>query len=473
MDWKRFLLRAAPALGFAFAATGCGHAPLVVNDVGRLYPTRVGEVVQVRGVADVRAAIQRARASGRKVAIAGKKHSQGGHTSYENAVVLDMSGFDRILRLDKVSKIVTVQSGATWGDVQNFANRYGLAVEVQQSSNIFTIGGSLSVNAHGRDPNFGPIVQTVRALRIMLADGSVVEASRAKNPELFSLAVGGFGLFGVILDVDLSLTDNDVYQRSVVEMDYADYPAFFRKNILGNSKVGLHYAWPSIASDGYLKSLLVVTYTRTDQRPWDVFELESEHFVPVTRLFLALSRESEWGKDLRWWLQRKIVARPGSSKIVCRNNAMRPAVLFLKYDSPADTDILQEYFVPADRIERYLDHLRAVLRSYGVNLLSATIRYVPKNTEAFLSYARRDSFAVVLYLNQKLSAEGRGRARDWTRELVDAALAEGGTYYLPYQLYPTREQLVRAYPKFDLFLAKKKQYDPDELFMNRFYAHYR
>jgi FAD/FMN-containing dehydrogenase len=466
-------MRAAPALGFAFAAAGCGHAPLVANDVGRLYPTPVGEVVRVRDAADVRAAIQRAKASNRKVSIAGKKHSQGGQTSYENAVVLDMSGFDKILRLDKDRKIITVQSGATWGEVQDFANRDGLAVEVQQSSNIFTIGGSLSVDAHGRDPNFGPIVQTVRAFRIMLADGSVVEASRAKNAELFSLAIGGFGLFGVILDVDLSLTRNEVYDRRVVEMDYADYSEFFRMKILGHPEVGLHFAWPSIASDGYLKSLLVVTYAKTDQRPWDVFELESEHFVPVTSFFLALSRASEWGKDLRWWLQRKLVARPGSSRIVCRNNAMRPAVLFLKHDSPTDTDILQEYFVPVGRLKSYMDDLRKVLRSFDVNLLSATIRYVPKNTEAFLSYARQDSFAVVLYLNQKLSAEGRERARDWTRKLVDAALAEGGTYYLPYQLYPTREQLLRAYPKFDRFLAKKKQYDPDGLFMNRFYAHYR
>jgi decaprenylphospho-beta-D-ribofuranose 2-oxidase len=57
--------------------------------------------------------------------------------------------------------------------------------------------------------------------------------------------------------------------------------------------------------------------------------------------------------------------------------------------------------------------------------------------------------------------------------LVDITSSHGGVYYLPYQLYPTREQLVRAYPGFDLFVTTKRAYDPDELFMSRFYESYR
>ncbi len=444
-----------------------------MDDVGRLYPTQVKEVIDAREVAAIQAAVQRAATEKLKISISGRRHSQGGHVFYKDAVVLDMTSFNKILRLDNERKILTVQSGATWADVQDYLNEYGLAVEVQQASNIFTVGGSLSVNAHGRDPNFGPIIETVRALRILLADGRIVQASRAENRELFSLAIGGYGLFGVILDVDLSLTDNDVYGKKTIELDYVDYAEFFEKEIRANAKVGLHYAWPSFARDGFLKTMLVSTYFKTDQRPEGVFELNTEGFIPVTSFFLALSRQSEWGKSFRWFMQRNFVDRPGSTKIVSRNNAMRPEALFLEYSSPNDTDILQEYFVPVGRLASFLDDVRTVLQAYDVNLLSVTIRYVPKNTEAFLSYSREDAFAIVLYINQELSESGRQHAQAWTRTLVNMTSNHGGVYYLPYQLYPTRDQLLLAYPNFNLFVSKKRAYDPDELFMSRFYEAYR
>jgi len=152
---------------------------------------------------------------------------------------------------------------------------------------------------------------------------------------------------------------------------------------------------------------------------------------------------------------------------------MRPSVRFLDYASTRDTDILQEYFVPIGNFVSFMDRLRAVIEKENVNLLSATVRYVPRDGEAFLSYAREDSFAIVLYINQGMSPGSRDAAGRWTRMLVDAALAEHGTYYLAYQQYPTREQLRRAYPKFDQFLALKKKYDPQEAFSSSFYLHYK
>jgi decaprenylphospho-beta-D-ribofuranose 2-oxidase len=411
---KRTRCAAGAALAASALVVGWACAqPVILEDVGRLYPTQVREVVYSREVADLQAVVRRAAAEKLKVSIAGKRHSQGGHVFYKDAVVLDMTRFNKILQLDTARKLITVQSGATWEDIQNYANEHGLAVKVQQASNIFTVGGSLSVNAHGRDPRFGPVIETVESFRILLADGRIVRASRSENRELFSLAIGGYGLFGVILEVDLSLTDNVVYEKRTVELDYGDYLAFFKREVRGNPEVGLHYAWPSIASEGYLRTLLVSTYYRSNREAEGIFALKEERFIPITRFFLSLSRKGQAGKDLRWALQRQLGDRPGSSKLVSRNNAMRPEVLFLEYDSPTDTDILQEYFVPMERIASFVDALRTTVDAHKVNLLSATIRYVPGNGEAFLSYAPQDSFAVVLYINQELSDRGRASAEAW------------------------------------------------------------
>jgi len=152
---------------------------------------------------------------------------------------------------------------------------------------------------------------------------------------------------------------------------------------------------------------------------------------------------------------------------------MRPEVKFLEYDSPTDTDILQEYFVPMANFVQFMDRMREIFIAENVNLLSITVRYVPRDSDAFLSYAREDSFAFVLYINQELSKAGRERAQKWTQELVDAALKNRGSYYLPYQLYPTSQQVRLAYPQLDTFFSRKLKYDPEELFENNFYAKYK
>src|SRR6185436_2817605 len=99
----------------------------------------------------------------------------------------------------------------TWHDIQNFLYP-NFAVKAMQSRDIFTLGGSISVNAHGMDHKAGSVGSTIRSLRVMLPDGSIVGASRTENPELFNLVVGGYGLFGVILDVDLEVTENVIYE---------------------------------------------------------------------------------------------------------------------------------------------------------------------------------------------------------------------------------------------------------------------
>ena len=59
-----------------------------------------------------------------------------------------------------------------------------------------------------------------------------------------------------------------------------------------------------------------------------------------------------------------------------------------------------------------------------------------------------------------------------TRETIDLALNVGGTFFLPYQLYYTPEQVRRAYPQIDTFFAAKQRYDPQGLLTSTFYERY-
>lgn len=452
-----------------------GAAPparVLIDDVSRLDPTYVQSVVQVHGIEDLQAALADAREHHRKVSIAGRRHSMGGHAFFEDAVVLDMTSFDKILAVDPAAKTIMVQSGATWGKVIEAANEHGLAVEVMQAYSAFTIGGSLSVNVHESDPRFGPLIETVKSFRLLLADGSVVRVSRTENPELFGLVIGGYGLFGIILDVDLALADNRLYQKDEQVIDYHDYGAFFRRAQADPAVENL-FARLSIApDDSRLREVVVTTYRASPASVVRDQALAPSRHVGLKRFLFGLSRRYGWGKRFRWYLQREHGDWLDPTSI-SRNDLMNADLSFLAYSSSRDTDILQEYFVPSERLPAFLDDLRGVVEANRLNLLSATIRYLPHNEESVLSYSRPDaSFGVVLYFNVGRSEKEQAEAARWTRTLIDRALEKGGTYYLPYRPYATREQFLAAYPRARSFYEKKLQYDPQEMFVNQFYTAY-
>jgi FAD/FMN-containing dehydrogenase len=121
----------------------------------------------------------------------------------------------------------------------------------------------------------------------------------------------------------------------------------------------------------------------------------------------------------------------------------------------------------------FVDGLRKAVSENNTNLLNVTIRIVHKDVITALPYAKQDMFAFVLYLNQKLNEADSKRIEKTTSDLIDLALRLNGTFYLPYQLYYSKDQLRRAYPEIDDFFAQKKKYDPIGLFTNKFYEKYK
>lgn len=459
---------------FTFSHHKKQNDALLIHDVGRLFPEKVLEIVEGEEEVGLVEAVKMASEKNLKISIAGKRHSQGGHSFYKDSVWIDMTGYDKILNLDKTQKMITVQSGATWKQIQDYINPYGLSVKVMQSSNIFTVGGSLSSNVHGRDPKYGTIIETVESFRLLMADGTIKEVSRTENEELFSLVIGGYGLFGVILDVTLHLTDDVFYVSETVKTDYKKYADLFRTSILTDDTVGLHYARLSVASKSFLDEMFLTNYkvVDVDNEDGKLTVLEEEKDIRRNKFLFGLSRKFDWGKDMSWAVQQKFFAEKNEGVITSRNNTMRTLVEFLEYDSDKNTDILQEYFIPIAEFEAFVDELRDIVLMEDLNLLNATVRYTKAHDEGFLNYAKEDTFAVVLLFNHPLSEEGIAHMAGATEKIVDAALALRGTYYLTYQLFPNQQQIRTAYPNIDAFFEKKRAYDPEERFMNRFYEEY-
>jgi FAD/FMN-containing dehydrogenase len=452
-----------------------------INDASCLNKTPIFGVVKVQSADDVRSSLEFARANHLTVSIAGQRHSMGGQSFSGNGLVLDMRGFNQV-NLDRYRKVAHVQAGATWAQIQQLIDKEGLAVQAMQSINVFTVGGSLSVNAHGIAHRPGPVAPTVLSIRIMLANGQVMNASPNENAELFRLALGGYGLFGVILDADLQLVDNEVYALETRELDYRDFPAYYRTNIAADDRIGLMYGRLSVSPVSYLREAAIHIYRKTDFNG-PIPPIEPPTHDRLDRFVINFSKTGGFGRWVRWTLEKHFgpklhsclsrnqatVQKEGC--LVSRNEEMNDSMAYLR-NQLKDTDILQEYFIPQERMAEFVDGLRSIVKQDGSNLLNVTIRAVHKDTITALPYAKQDMFAFVLYFNQKLNTEQSQILRKTTVDLIDLALKLNGTFYLPYQLYYSCEQLRRAYPEIDAFFSAKRQYDPDGLFSSKFYEKY-
>lgn len=455
-----------------------------INDISCLNSTPIYGLVKVEKEDDIKNALTFAQDNSLKVSLAGVRHSMGGQAFFRNAVVLDMTNYKQ-MSVDEKTKILRVQSGATWHDIQNYLHPKGLAVKAMQSSDIFSIGGSISVNAHGMDHHVGSLGSTIKSIRIMIADGTVQEVSKTQNPELYHLVIGGYGLFGVILEAEIEVTDNEMYARETKIIPYKDFPQEFENILADGNKYGLMYGHLSTGPNSFLKEVILYNYKKTENFDGEIPPLLAEKAnVELKRFFLNLGKTGTTGRQIRYWAEKYLQPRfetcvvsrndamgEGEACLVSRNQDMHESGKFLRNSLKNDTDILQEYFIPRDNFIPFVDGMREILERNNAVVLNAGIRAVNKE-DIFLNYAPEDMFAMVLYLNQKTSREENQKMEKLTKELVDLAISLDGKPYLPYQLYFTNEQLHKAYPNIDQFFADKKKLDPKLTFMNNFYEKY-
>ena len=443
----------------AYVPHACADA--IVSDVTQLNPIHVREIVEPTSIEAITEAVRNHEGP---ISIGGGRYSMGGQTATDGALQIDMRRFAQVVSFSKESKVIAVQAGITWRKIQEYIDPYNLSVEIMQSYDNFTVGGSLSVNAHGRYVGLGPIVLSVKKIRLVLADGSVVTASSTENPDLFYGAIGGYGALGVIVEATLQLTDNVRVEEHSQLMPLTAYRAFFNENIRNNDNVIFHNAdiFPTA-----FDAVRVTSYTKTD-KPVTI----RDRLIPADADYSGNRRVvevvSEWpgGKWMRQhvldpWLYRK-------SAVEWRNYEASYDVRELEPVSrKLSTFVLQEYFVPAGRLEEFVPRMTEVLRRHHVNVMNISIRHSRPDPGTYLAWARSEVFCFVIYYKQGTTESAQREVQGWTRELIDRAISEGGTYYLPYQVLATKEQFHAAYPRARDFFKLKNRVDPSNKFRNR------
>ncbi|MGB5965807.1 MAG: FAD-binding protein [Sulfurimonadaceae bacterium] len=431
-----------------------------VNDVTGLNPIIVAQVIRPVNIEDLQEAV---RTADRPISIGGGRFSMGGQTASRQSLHIDMRSLNNVVEFSKEKKSIKVQAGIRWCDIQQYIDAYDLSVKIMQTYANFTVGGSLSVNVHGRYIGQGPMILSVNSIDLVLADGSLIHATPHENSELFYGAIGGYNALGVIVQAELSLSDNIKIERVSKKMSRKDYYAYFFKEIRDEPASIFHNGdiYPP-----YYERMNAVTWVETDKQTNTKHRLMPlRDAYPLERYFLWAFSETPFGKWRREFIVDPIVF--AGKKVRWKNYEAGYDVTELEPKSRKhSTYVLLEYFVPVKQFETFSSSMSEIFQRYDVNVINVSVRHAKADSGSYLAWAREEVFAFVVYYKQKTDKYAKTETAIWTRELIDAVISVNGAYYLPYQAHATPEQFHKAYPNANKLFELKRKVDPTFKFRN-------
>ncbi len=134
--------------------------------------------------------------------------------------------------------------------------------------------------------------------------------------------------------------------------------------------------------------------------------------------------------------------------------------------------VISELYVPRHHLADFLREASKELRQRRIVVIYGTVRLIERDDETFLAWAREPWACVIFNLLVEHSDQGRQRAADAFRMLIDLAESFGGTYYLTYHRHASSAQVSRCHPRIGEFLRYKQELDPAGVFQSDWYRHY-
>jgi FAD/FMN-containing dehydrogenase len=449
---------------------------LVMNDASRLNPTPVIKHIirkpepEEQLIAALRSELKEAAAAKRPVAVGAARHSMGGQSLPRDGTAITLDS--RRVEPDTAAGVYRADAGARWADVIKTLDPIGYSPVVMQSNNDFGVASTFCVNAHGWPVPHGPFGSTVKSLRMILADGSLVTCSRTENADLFAHAMGGYGLFGIIIRLDVEMTPNLLLVASADTMPAEQFGRRFADAVTRDPTVKMAYGRLSLTRQRFFEEALLTVYRPHPSPPASL--PPAEHGTAMTPVINDIYRAQicyEVVKALRWQMESRLNPMI-SSHPATRNTLMNEPVSNLANNDRQRTDILHEYFVSPDRFEDFLRVCRDVIPKAKAEFINVTLRYIDSDPTSRLAYAPSPRISAVMSFSQEMSIDGEVDMLVTTERLIDGLLSIGGTFYLPYRLHARRDQVEQAYPASAAFVARKREVDPGLLFRNAMWTTY-
>ncbi len=484
LNRREFLGIAGLTAAWPHCATAAGPSGVLVNDIhSQLNATRVHRIVQPETLDAVRSALRVARREQRAVCIAGGRHAMGSQAFATNGALIDIRNLDRVLAFDTTRGVIEVESGIQWPKLfaelraaQRGRDRQWGFAQKQTGADRLTIGGCLAANVHGRGLSLPPFVGDVESFTLLDGRGELLNCSRTENPELFRLAIGGYGLFGFIYSVKLRLVPRRKIERVVEVREIDGIPAAFADRIRDGFIYGDFQYSIDDRADGYLRQGVFSCYRpvadsmqipetqkQLAERDWtDLLYLahfdKAEAFRRYAGYYLSTNGQLYWSDE-----HQMSVYPDHYHRVLNRISKAKHKA----------TEAITEIYCERDALVSFMAEARDDARRHQVEIIYGTVRLIEQDNESFLAWAKKPYACVIFNLHVVHTPQGIRHAADAFRRLIDIGIRHGGSYFPTYHKYATREQVETCYPQLAEFLQLKRKHDPSEVFQSDWYRHYR
>ncbi len=457
---------------------------MLVNDIhSKLNPTQVARILVPTNLGELVTIVEEAGRAEAQISICGGRHAMGGQQFGSGTWLVDMGGIREILDFDEGRGLVTAGAGIQWPELiagceatqRTGGPKWGIR-QKQTGADRLSLGGAISANVHGRGLRLPPIVGDVEAFTLVDARAVVRRCSRTENRELFSLVIGGYGMFGIVADVTLRLMPRIKVERSVEvitleqliqipeERDTANWMfGDFQYSIDEKSpdflRLGVFSAYHRIPDDAEMPA------EQKHLREADWERLLYLAHTDRARVFQEYSTYYLSSHGQRYWSDTHQLSTYLDDYHGALDRRLR---------SPCQcSEMITEIYVPRATLGAFMGSAGKQLRSGGCPVIYGTIRLIERDLESFLAWAREPWACIIFNLHVEHTEAGVAAAHTAFRGLIDLAILSGGSYYLTYHRWATRAQVEACHPRFKEFLGKKREHDPEERFTSDWYRHHR
>ncbi|MBJ7421555.1 MAG: FAD-binding protein [Ilumatobacteraceae bacterium] len=393
--------------------------------------------------------VQSAQASGRRVKAVGSGHSFTAIAVSEE-VLVDLSDYDEIVAIDKINQTVTVQSGIQLSKLNQALYENSLAMQNLGDIAYQTIAGAISTSTHGTGAKFTGIANQVVALRIVLADSSIVECSANVNAQLFSCARVGLGALGLISTVTLKVVPafnlavieepmrvDDVLQNLDQHIDSNDHFEFFWVPHTGwaltkrNNRNNLPIEPMSKMSHWYSKTLM-------------------ENYAFGAVCMLGKARPSLIPK------LAKALPSSGRNEYSDASHKVFASKRIIKFYE-------MEYAIPREACAEALNRVRRMVTDSGFFLnFPVEVRFTAPDEIPLSTASNRESAYIAVHIYKGMNYV------PYFKEVESIMNSYQGRPHWGKLHFQSAATLASRYPQWDVFQAVRNQVDPQRMFSNQY-----
>jgi decaprenylphospho-beta-D-ribofuranose 2-oxidase len=366
---------------------------------------------------------------------------------------------DRILAFDAQTGVIRAEAGLSLGDlVRRFLPR-GFFTPVSPGTQYVTLGGMVASDIHGKNHHCeGTFGRAVRSLLMRVADGRILTVSRDQEPELFRATLGGMGLTGHILEVEVQLARVPspwIYEES---QRYGTFDEVFTALGEASRQWPMTVAWIDTSARGRARGRGIVMsgrWAEPAEAPADIPPFRQGLEVPPifpSGVTNPLSfRMANWAYYSRHPAHRvQHVVAPSTYfwvlDLVREWNRGYGGRGFTQYQCVLPSD--------AELFQRFLDRFQRL----GGTSFVTVLKDCGDAGEGLLSFPQRGTSLAL-----DIPIGSIARMERLVDELNAFVIEHGGRVYLAKDAFTTAARFRAMYPQWEAFQALRDRWDPQRL----------